>query len=95
MTPAEHQSIMDIAEVQVNRYFDHYLSEVFPQQIERIMNAHNQDAEAHEPRIAPLVKAKRRVDRMIWMVLGGSAVIGCVGTLIVEHLPSLIEALVP
>ena len=95
MTPEQHQATMDIADLQVHRYFDHYLSEVFPAQICSIMDAHEKDGRAHETRFAPLYKSRYKVERLWWMILGGAAVVGCLGTLAVEHLPAIIKALLP
>ena len=95
MTNSERQAIMDIAELQVNRYFDHYLTDIFPKQMDAIMGGHNQDAEAHEPRFKPLCAAKRRFERFQWMILGGAAVIGAVFGVVASHLPKILEVLVP
>lgn len=43
LTKAEMDQIDDRVELDVRRYFDHYLEVVFPQQ----MQAHNADMEAH------------------------------------------------
>lgn len=95
MTPAEHQAIVDISRLQIHEYFDHYLTDVFPKQIDEIMRAHNQDAEAHQPRIAPLYRTKRQVDRFTWLILGGAAVAGFVGGILAPHLPAILKALLP
>lgn len=36
-----------IAELEVRRYFDNYLNEVFPKQIAAVMEAHDKAADAH------------------------------------------------
>lgn len=93
MTPAERQVIVDVARLQVHEYFDHYLANVFPRQIDVILAGHNRDAEAHEPRFRPLMRAKQRFDRLIWLVIGGSTVIGAVGGFIASHLPQILKAI--
>ena len=95
MTPSEHQQTVDIAQLVVNQYFDHYLTDVFPGQMREMFAAHNQDAEAHEPRLGSLVKMKRQIDRLKWMIAGGSAVAGFVGALIVQHWSQLVQILFP
>ena len=95
MTPEQHQDTVDIAKLQVHEYFDHYLGEVFPRQISEIMDAHNGAAVAHEVRIAPLYRTKKSFERFRWMILGGAAVAGCLGTLVAEHLGAIIKALLP
>jgi hypothetical protein len=87
--------MVDIARLQVHEYFDHYLTDVFPQQIVGIMRAHNQDAEAHEPRVAPLNRMHRQFTKYKWMVLGGVAVLGFVGGVLAPHIPAIIKALLP
>jgi hypothetical protein len=93
MDAKEHQATVDVAKVVVNEYFDHYLTEVFPSQLDRMFQSHNQDAEAHEVRFKVLVKAKRKMDRILWMILGGAAVVSVLGTLLIEHLSAVIKAL--
>lgn len=95
MTAAEHQQMVDISRLQVHEYFDHYLTDVFPKQIAEIMQAHNKDAEAHEPRIGPLNSMKRSFYRYKWMILGGVAVLGFVGGVLAPHIPAIIKALLP
>ena len=89
MTPEEHQAVEDIARLNVHVYFDHYLTDIFPRQIKEILGSHNQDAEAHDVRIAPLEKSRRKMTRLVWMILGGSVVVGAIGGVLVEHLPQL------
>ena len=96
MNIIERQQVIDLCDLQINRYFDHYLTTVFPHQIEAMFAAHNQDAEAHDPRFEIHLDAcptKKRMDKWKWMMLGGSAVAGVVGTLLVEHLGAVIRAL--
>jgi hypothetical protein len=95
MTADEHQRMVDIAQLQVHEYFDHYLTDVFPTQICLIMDAHDKDGLAHETRLAPLYQAKKSFERFRWMILGGAAVVGCLGTLAAEHLGAIIKALLP
>lgn len=87
----DRQDVENIAKVQVREYFDHYLDHTLPRQLKTIFEAHNQDAEAHQVLIGPLMKVRKRAQRLIWMVLGGAAVVGVVGTLIVEHLSAVVQ----
>lgn len=43
----ETERVQEIAELQVRRYFDNYLNEVFPKQIAAVMEAHDKAADAH------------------------------------------------
>jgi hypothetical protein len=63
---------MDVAEVMVNRYFDHYLTDVFPQQMELLLKTHNADEGAHKGTI-------RKIHRGGWMIAGVSAFIAAAG----------------
>jgi len=80
VTPEEHQAVLDIAKLAVNEYFDHYLSEVFPRQMDRMFAAHNVDMTSHPEMFTTLFKTKARVDRWTWMIAGMSALIGVVMT---------------
>ena len=78
MTPEEHQATVDIAKVAINEYFDHYLSEVFPKQMDRMFAGHNSDINAHPEQMTALFKTKKKVDRWTWMFAGMSALFGMV-----------------
>jgi hypothetical protein len=96
MTPAEHQQIMDIAELQVNKYFDHYLTDVFPDQMIRMFGNHNQDAEAHNPRFVVHLKTcptQQRLNKVMWTLAGGSAVVGFGLAIVVRYLPNIVKVL--
>ena len=95
MTPQERQHAIDLIDLQINRYFDHYLTDVFPRQMDRMFASHNRDVEAHPVQFTTIVKTKRRVDRVLWMIAGGSTVIGLIGGLVAGRLPALVKALFP
>ena len=57
-----------VAEVTVRRFFDHYLDEIFPEQLKRTIVAHNQDVTAHSEQIKIAVKAES--SRLKLWVLG-------------------------
>lgn len=46
------------AELVVLRFFTHYLNEVFPEQLEQMITAHNNDVNAHTRQIKDAVKAE-------------------------------------
>jgi len=94
VTPEEHQATVDIARLHVHEYFDHYLTDVFPAQMERLFRDHNKDSRAHGPRFAfhlATCVTKKRLDRARWMLGGGSAVGGFVVALFAEHLGDIIR----
>ncbi len=56
-----------VAEVIVQRFFAHYLDEVFPEQLSRLIGAHNSDVAAHAKQITGAVKAESSRVRL-WIV---------------------------
>ncbi len=56
-----------VAEVTVQRFFTHYLEEVFPEQLTAAITAHNKDVTAHAPQIRVAVKAESSRIRL-WIV---------------------------
>lgn len=47
-----------VAEITVRRFFDHYLNEVFPEQLTATITAHNSDVTAHAQQIKDAVTAE-------------------------------------
>ena len=47
-----------IAKDEVRSYFDHYLEEVFPEQLEKAITSHNLDVTAHSVQIKTAIKAE-------------------------------------
>jgi len=70
MSPQERQQVIDLAQLQINQYFDHYLSEVFPKQMKLYFDTHS-----------VACPVKRRVDRFTWTVTGMSALLTLAVTL--------------
>lgn len=69
LTEQEIQRIKELAELETRRYFDHYLESVFPEQVERFIDAHNECQEAHGG-------VEKKVSRTLWMLAGAAAVGG-------------------
>lgn len=61
-----------VAELVVSRYFDHYLEQVFPRQIQQIMDAHNDSTSAHGGVLEQFKKLK-------WSLMGVAAAGGIGG----------------
>ena len=80
MTGTERQQMMDIAELAINRYFDHYLTEIFPEQMDRLMQSHNSDGGAHPSQFATLAATSSKVSRATWMMAGMSVLVTFVVT---------------
>lgn len=74
MNDPQRKETEEIAELGVRRYFDYYLTKVFPDQIRRVIVAHNESVEAHKALLEPIQKAAGRMKRVAWMFAGGIAV---------------------
>jgi hypothetical protein len=92
MSPQERQEVIDLAQLSIHQYFDHYLTEVFPPQMKHIMLAHDESVVAHEERFAPLIRSARKFNRIMWTVAGGIAVAGFFGTIAIRFGPQLVKA---
>ena len=73
LSEAQHREVRQIAELQVRRYFDYYLKEVFPKQQQAMQDytdscvrEHDKDVEAHG-------RVERRMNRFVWMLIGAAA----------------------
>ena len=67
MDDKDYKKVELVAEVTVQRFFTHYLEEVFPEQLEKTITAHNQDITAHVEQIKSAVKAESSRIRL-WLV---------------------------
>lgn len=74
MNREDHDRTVELIQLGIHEYFDHYLTDVFPKQMELYLGAHNSDSEAHQGAI-------KKINRGGWMVAGMSALIGFVGAL--------------
>lgn len=84
LTADQEREVDRIAEVRVRRYFDNYLLNVFPVQVSALIDAHNQNPEAHGG-------VEKKVSRMMWMAIGAGFAIGAAGG---SWLPTLLRVLV-
>jgi hypothetical protein len=75
MSPEERQSMVDIAEIVVSRYFGHYLEKVLPVQMKQFLQVHQSGC--------PWGK---KLNRIMWMVAGASVVLGIGGTISAERI---------
>ena len=55
------------AELVVRRFFQHYMDEVWPEQLETVITAHNKDVTAHAPQIKAAVTAESSHIKL-WLV---------------------------
>lgn len=69
LTERERDEVKELAELEVRRYFDTYLKDVFPTQVGQIVRLHNLSPAAHGG-------VERKVNRAIWLITGASALGG-------------------
>lgn len=68
------------AELVVRRFFDHYLDEVFPEQLAQMITAHNNDVNAHTRQIRDAVHAEStRLKLWVYGLIFASGVGGGAG----------------
>ena len=67
MDEQEREQVRLMFEVGILRFFDHYLTKVFPKQCKEIVSAHNKDVTAHAPQIKIAVQAESARIRL-WLV---------------------------
>ena len=92
MTTEERQRIVDLVGLGVERYFNHYLTDVSPEQMDRVFKDHNSDVDAHPVQFKVVEKTERKVARFVWMIMGMSALVSfavLVGTLVDRWTPFL------
>lgn len=62
----QRQEAQDVSELTVRRYFDHYLTEVFPKQIKEAIRTHDQNVFSHGGIV-------RRFARFKYLLMGFAA----------------------
>lgn len=72
LTPAQHREVEQIAELAVRRYFDHYLRDVWPQQQQALKDHTNAQIQAHDDAETAHGRVEKRVNRIVWMVIGAT-----------------------
>lgn len=77
-----------VAELKVQQFFNHYLQEVFPEQLTAAITAHNQDVTAHTPQIKGAVEtATARLKLWVYgLMFGGGCGAGVVVMRVVDAL---------
>lgn len=90
MTDKDDESVQRIAELEVRRYFDYYLTNIWPQQVQELrdqittsVTIHNDNRESHGG-------VESKVNRALWWVGGASAVVGLLGGALLSPLEKLI-----
>jgi hypothetical protein len=83
--PSE-QEMQRIAELEVRRYFDTYLRDVWPEQATKMrehthlmIEKHDADDDAHDRVVEKVGGVEKRIDRAKWIAVGALAVGGGIG----------------
>jgi hypothetical protein len=63
LSEIQREEVGDVAELEVRRYFDHYLGNVFPGQVQQMVKAHDLDEASHGG-------VAKKVSRCLWLLLG-------------------------
>lgn len=79
LTDRDIGRIKEIVELGVRQYFDAYLNDVFPKQIEAMVQSHNASADAHGG-------IRGKFSKFKWLVLGFAAGSGAVAGVGVDRL---------
>ena len=71
-----------VAENTVQKFFNHYLTEVFPEQLAAAITAHNKDVTAHKQQIKGAVRAESARIKLwlMGLIFGGGAGAGALVT---------------
>ncbi len=69
LSDSERMESKDIAELEVRRYFDAYLQDVFPAQVKMYIDGHNTSPDAHDG-------VAKAFSRARWIITGAAAVAG-------------------
>jgi len=82
LTDEDRREIGDIAELRIRQYFDQYLERVLPKTGERAVETHNLSVQSHG-------QIQMRFNRLVWILIGASAVGGGVGTTVARLLATV------
>lgn len=66
LSEAQAREAKQIAELEVRRYFDHYLTRIFPQQVAAVVEAHNLSPKSHGG-------VERKFTKMVWLTVGAAS----------------------
>lgn len=75
----ERQQIEDIAELQVRRYFDHFLTETLPSILKAERHHMHLTVEAHDAHDDSHGGVEQKFNRVVWMAMGFAAAGGGIG----------------
>lgn len=66
LSATDRQEVNDLVKLGVESYFNHYLTEVLPETLDRALSTHDHNCGAHDGAI-------KRMERYRWLVVGAIA----------------------
>lgn len=72
----DEQRVKEIAELEVRRYFEGYLRDVFPEQVKAMKHHTHVNIAAHDASETAHGGVEKRVNRFFWLLMGGATVLG-------------------
>lgn len=90
LNSAQLREVEQVAELCVRRYFDRYLTDVFPRQQQAIREETTRAIAAHESSTQAHGGVENKLTRVIWLILGIAVASGGSGA-VVGHFISLMS----
>lgn len=72
LSVADREEIQVRIQLAIEQYFNHYLTEVLPETLDRALTAHDQNCGAHGG-------VAKKVERYRWWILGAAFGVGLIG----------------
>lgn len=89
LTPSQVVQVQQIAELETRRYFDHYLTEVWPQQQKALREHTHLMIEKHDDSDEAHGGVERRFNRTLWLAMGSALTGGMGGAGLMQLLTNL------
>lgn len=89
MNDIDREQVKDMAELEVRRYFDHYLKDVLPVQMAALKADVDEKIALHDAADASHGRVKIKLNRLLWIVMGAASVGGGSGLLATKLLAVL------
>lgn len=94
LSDAQVREVQQIAELETRRYFDHYLKDVLPRQLEALKTYADGRIQNHDDAENAHGYVERRLNRFQWVMLGVSVAGGGAGGSAALWMPKLLGAIV-
>lgn len=77
LSHSQAREVKGMAELEVRRFFDYYLREVFPDQVNRRIDAHDKDPAAHGG-------VEKKANKFFWTIIGAAGAAGAGVTTVIQ-----------